>query len=119
MTMFEVKLKEGRRKGRFRGFQSLKQPLPVPISSLTELKASDSTWRFYHGKLEEDNAGLISVLIEDKQEIDFVYEMGYFGTIYNSEKARKSKSRQKSKFCLHFFFLTHDCCILAEFLICF
>ena len=96
--MFEVTLKEGRRKGPFRGRTALKQPLPVPIASLTELKASDSTWRFYRGKLEDNG----NVLIEDKQEIDFVYEMGYFGTVYNSAKAAKKMSRQKSEFLFTF-----------------
>ena len=96
--MFEVTLKEGRRKGPFRGRTALKQPLPVPIASLTELKASDSTWRFYRGKLEDNG----NVLIEDKQEIDFVYEMGYFGTVYNSAKAVKKMSRQKSEFLFTF-----------------
>ena len=91
--MFEVKLNEGRRKGRFRGRNSLKQPLPVPIASLTELKATDSTWRFYYGKIEQNGK---NVLIEDQQQIDFVYEMGYFGTVIHSGKCAK-KTRQKGK----------------------
>ena len=91
--MFEVKLNEGRRKGRFKGRSTLKQPLPVPIASLTDLKASDSTWRFYHGKFDGKN-----VLVENQQEIDFVYEMGYFGTVIQTGGFnKKSKSRQKRK----------------------
>ena len=95
--MFEVKLNEGRRKGRFRGQSELKQPLPVPIASLTDLKASDSTWRFYHGKFDGKN-----VLVENQQEIEFVYEMGYFGTVNHTGKSAKKKSRQKRKFFVQF-----------------
>ena len=46
---FEVTLNEPRaKKGRKR--HDLKQPLPIPIETLTGVQADDSLWRFYKGK---------------------------------------------------------------------
>ena len=48
-NIFEVTLNEPRaKKGRKR--HELKQPLPIPIETLTGVKADDSLWRFYKGK---------------------------------------------------------------------
>ena len=48
-NIFEVTLSEPRaKKGRKR--HELKQPLPIPIETLTGVKADDSLWRFYKGK---------------------------------------------------------------------
>ena len=52
--MFDIELKSGKRKRKSPGLQ---QPLPVPIASLTGIKANDAIWRFYHGKW---NQGLLN-----------------------------------------------------------
>ena len=98
--MFDVSLKEPKiKKTRFQK-PDLKQQLPVPIESLTGVKANDSIWRFYHGKFEEETK---NVIISDLQEAKYIYELGFFGHFANPNLKRKSGKSGK-----HFFlrFLT-------------
>ena len=83
--MFDIELKSGKRKRKSPGLQ---QPLPVPIASLTGIKANDAIWRFYHGKWNQE---LNMVVIENPQEIEFVKNMGSFGTIFRHWRAKRSK----------------------------
>ena len=85
--MFEIELKSGKRK---RKAPSLQQPLPVPISSLTEIRANNAIWRFYHGKLDRNEQ---IVLMENPQEIEFVKNMGSFGTTRNWRAKRSKKGK--------------------------
>jgi hypothetical protein len=52
--MFEVNLKEGSRKKRLKNDkdETLAQPMPVPISTLTEIPANNSVWRWYRGNFD-------------------------------------------------------------------
>ena len=54
------------------------QPLPVPIASLTNVPASNAIWRWYRGKLAEDDAGIV---VEEGEEEDAsnLACMGFFG----------------------------------------
>ena len=92
--MFDIELKNGKRKRKSPGLQ---QPLPVPIASLTGIKANDAIWRFYHGKWNQE---LNMVVIENPQEIEFVKNMGSFGTIFRHWRAKRTKKgrifRQKN-----------------------
>ena len=83
--MFEIELKSGKRKRKSPGLQ---QPLPVPIASFTGIKANDAIWWFYHGKL---NQNLNMVLIENPLEIEFVKNMGSFGTIFRHWREKQTK----------------------------
>ena len=83
--MFEIELKSGKRKRKSPGLQ---QPLPVPIASLTGIKANNAIWRFYHGKWSQE---LNMVVIENPQEIEFVKNMGCFGTISQHWRAKRTK----------------------------
>ena len=83
--MFDIELKSGKRKRKSPGLQ---QPLPVPIASLTGIKANDAIWRFYHGKWNQE---LNMVVIENPQEIEFVKNMGSFGTIFRHWRAKRTK----------------------------
>ena len=85
--MFEIELKSGKRK---RKAPSLQQPLPVPISSLTEIRANNAIWRFYHGKLDRNEQ---IILMENPQEIEFVKNMGSFGTTRNWRAKRSKKGK--------------------------
>ena len=87
--MFEIELKSGKRKRKSPGLQ---QPLPVPIASLTGIKANDAIWRFYHGKWNQE---LNMVVIENPQEIEFVKNMGSFGTIFRYWREKRKRLLQK------------------------
>ena len=85
-TMFHVKLnfpKSKKSKGK-----ELKQFLPVPISNLTDIKANDSIWRFYHGKIEENR-----VKICDQQEAKYVNDLGFFGNFGGERTKTKKKGK--------------------------
>ena len=87
--MFEIELKSGKRKRKSPGLQ---QPLPVPIASLTGIKANNAIWRFYHGKWSQE---LNMVVIENPQEIEFVKNMGSFGTIFRYWREKRKRLLQK------------------------
>ena len=87
--MFDIELKSGKRKRKSPGLQ---QPLPVPIASLTGIKANDAIWRFYHGKWNQE---LNMVVIENPQEIEFVKNMGSFGTIFRYWREKRKRLLQK------------------------
>jgi len=89
--MFDIELKSGKRKRKSPGLQ---QPLPVPIASLTGIKANDAIWRFYHGKWNQE---LNMVVIENPQEIEFVKNMGSFGTIFRHWRAKRTKKDESEK----------------------
>ena len=89
IIMFDVTLNKPKAKKR-RKSEELKQPLPVPIATITGIKANDSLWRFYHGKLDlEKNI----VLVEDPQEATFLGIWGFFGSRGNPNVPRKTAKR--------------------------
>jgi len=58
----------------------LRQPLPVPIASITQIPASNELWRFYEGHLVEDGQHEFCVVLDcDRNEADMVETMGFFG----------------------------------------
>ena len=83
--MFEYEFKPGKRKRKSVGLQ---QPLPVPIATLTGISSNDVIWRYYVGKL---NSELKMVILENPQEIEFVKNMGSFGTSRNWRLKRRKK----------------------------
>ena len=52
----------------------LQQQFPVPVSSLTELKADNALWRWYRGSMAEDGGG-VSV----EEDGAMLLKMGFFG----------------------------------------
>ena len=96
--MFDITLNQPKKKKRRHSSDELKQPLPIPIATLTGIKADDSLWRFYHGKLNHDQGETV-VLIEDPQEADFLGIWGYFGSRGNPKfKKRKTAKQGRCRF---------------------
>ena len=101
--MFDFELKESKGKKRRRNCE-LKQPLPIPIATLTDVKASDSIWRFYHGKLLDSNqdggakinGNEIVMIVQDPQEAKYIYELGFFG-LFGNTREKRSKISKKGK----------------------
>lgn len=90
-NIFEVTLNEPRaKKGRKR--HELKQPLPIPIETLTGVKADDSLWRFYKGKL--DPAKKI-VVVENPEDAFKLGIWGYFGS-RGDPKFKKGANKVKN-----------------------
>jgi len=91
--MFDITLNEPKKKKRKWDSDELKQPLPIPIATLTGIKADDSLWRFYHGKLDPNQK---TVRIEIPQEASFLEIWGYFGSRGNPKfKKRKAATQGK------------------------
>ena len=75
--MFQPDLSEPKRKKR--SGNNLQQPFPVPIASLTGIKAEDSVWRWYKGRLVVDIPGP-RVEVTTESDAHYVLEsMGCFG----------------------------------------
>ena len=98
-NMFDISLNEPKKKKRRWDSDDLKQPLPIPIATLTGIKADDSLWRFYHGKLDPNQK---TVRIEIPQEASFLEIWGYFGSRGNP-KFKKRKAATQGR-CLHIIF---------------
>ncbi len=91
--MFEVQLTEPKRKPRA-DQHSLSQPFPVPISSLTDVKANDSIWNWYRGVLNLDEK---CVEIHDLDEARQIYQMGYFGQFGDPFLTRKRRRADETQ----------------------
>ena len=65
----------------------LQQPLPVPIASLTEIKANNSIWRWYEGSLNREN---MTVTVLGNEEAVNLSQMGFFG-MTNMELGARDK----------------------------
>ena len=74
--MFDVVLHDPKLKKK-QTSEDLKQPFPVPIATITGIKANNSLWRFYHGRLDSSRK---IVLVEDPQEANFLRILGFFGS---------------------------------------
>lgn len=77
MPRYVCPLSEPRRKRRRGKNEVLQQPYPVPITSLTEIKASNAIWRWYSGRLEVTEG---HVRVADPEEGKHLFTMGFFGT---------------------------------------
>lgn len=91
----QVALKEPKAKKRKLGVE-IRQPLPVPIASLTGIKANDCLWRYYHGKLQDTK-----VLIQDPQEANWIHDLGFFGTFGDPRDTRSGKSIKSGASLVH------------------
>ena len=68
------------------------QPFPVPIASLTEIKASNSIWRWYQGIWTDTNK---CVLVQNGGET--IKNMGFFGTDWDAEDHPRKREQQQSQ----------------------
>jgi hypothetical protein len=82
--MYSAPLSAPRRK-RPREGETLQQSLPVPIASLTGIRANNSIWRWYAGALAED-----CVTVREGRES--LWERGYFGEVAGEEEGDKYAS---------------------------
>lgn len=88
-------LKQPKAKRRKLGVE-VRQPLPVPIASLTGIKANDCLWRFYHGKLEANK-----ILVQDPQEANWIHDLGFFGTFGDPRATRSGKTIKSGSSLVH------------------
>ena len=89
MPRYVCPLSEPRRKRRRGKNEVLQQPFPVPIASLTEIKASNAIWRWYSGRLEVAEG---HVRVPDPEEGKHLFTMGFFGT--REEEGRTETERK-------------------------
>ena len=87
--MFDVVLNDPKSKKKHT-IEDLKQPFPIPIATITGIKANNLLWRFYHGRIDSSRK---IVLVEDPQEAMYLRILGFFGSQEKKELCRKSAKK--------------------------